>query len=266
MKVLSLSFLLLWVAVFQLSAQTAKISPSTFNATDRITITFDLTGSVIEKSKPIYLWAWAPGVGDCPTNGQWSASGEANILTQPDSSKPIWTISFVPSKFYGFDAGKFTQIGCLAKAKDGTGDKKTKDFVFDVSPVTYTPSIIRTFPSKFAADDVMTFVYDQSLDTAAASVTKALTDPYVFVEYALLGENNFKALHSFADDFTQYPELKLKAGAKSGTFMVSTILNKLITLTAGQKIEKLRLKLRSADGTLTYPVGPGASLNKILLQ
>jgi len=208
MKVLSLSFLLLMIAVFQLSAQTARISPAGFNATNRITITFDLTGSVIEKTKPIYLWAWSPGAGDCPTNGQWSASGEANIMTQPDSSKPIWTISFVPTKFYGFDAAQITKIGCLAKAKDGTGDKKTKDFVFEVSPLKYEPKVLRTFPSTIAVDDIMTFVYDRSLDTLATSETKAIAEPYVFVEYKADADKNYTELHPYADDFTQYPELK----------------------------------------------------------
>jgi hypothetical protein len=267
MKIIKLSILLVLAAVLQLSAQTAKVTPSSFNATDKITITFDLTGTVLENVSPIYLWAWAPQNGDCPTNGQWSASNEANRMTRADSTKPIWTISFVPSKFYGFDAGKFIQIGCLAKAKDGGGspEKKTKDFVFEVNPVKYTPSILRTFPFKFADDDVMTLVYTKTLDTAKASLTKDLTDaPYLVVEYQLKDSSATKSLFPYADDYSTHPELQLKSGA-AGTYQLTTILNKLVPLKPGEQIAKVNLKIRNADGTKSYPNGPGNALTKILI-
>ena len=111
----------------------------------------------------------------------------------------------------------------------------------------------------------MTLVYTKTLDTAKASLTKDLTDaPYLVVEYQLKDSSATKSLFPYADDYSTHPELQLKSGA-AGTYQLTTILNKLVPLKPGEQIAKVNLKIRNADGTKSYPNGPGNALTKILI-
>ncbi len=114
------------------------INPCTFQETDNITITFE--GSSIDESawsvsnNALYIWAWSFDINDentqdCPTNGTWNSSDEANRLTY-NSGTDTYTISFIPSSFYGRTG--LGRIGLLVKAKDGAGDKKSQDIVVEV--------------------------------------------------------------------------------------------------------------------------------------
>ena len=86
---------ILLLLIFSLSAfsqqqtVTYSISPSPFNEGDAITITFN--GSSINEAtwgvsnNALYLWAWSYDLNDsnsqdCPTNGTWNNSNEANKL------------------------------------------------------------------------------------------------------------------------------------------------------------------------------------------
>ena len=90
----------------------------------------------------LYLWAWMQdangnALGDCPTNGTWGASSETNRLTY-NSGTDTYTITFVPETFYSNTV--FGKMGFLVKAKDGTGDKKTNDNIFNVGAFQMTLS------------------------------------------------------------------------------------------------------------------------------
>ena len=66
---------------------------------------------------------------DCPTNGTWTVSNEANRLIY-NSSNDTYSITFVPQTFY--NRVGIGRIGFLLKAKDGTGNKKSQDFTNEV--------------------------------------------------------------------------------------------------------------------------------------
>ena len=137
---------------------TPTVAPNPFERNQNITIT--VQGSQINEAtwgvtgNALYLWAWMQdssgnAIGDCPTNGSWIASNEANRLTY-NSGNDTYTISFVPQTFYNNSV--FGKMGFLVKAKDGTGDKKTNDNIFNVgafqvtlsSPVENSTTIIST--------------------------------------------------------------------------------------------------------------------------
>ena len=122
-----------------------SINPATFNEDQQITITFD--GTSINEStwgvtdNSLYLWAWSLDLNgtnseDCPTNGTWESSNEANKLVY-NSGDDTYTITFVPATFYArTDNAEIGTIGFLVKAKDGTGDKKSQDILVNVGTTT----------------------------------------------------------------------------------------------------------------------------------
>jgi len=141
-------FLLLLFSTFASTAQvqiiTPTVTPNPFERNQQITIT--IQGSQINEAtwgvtgNALYLWAWMQdangnGIGDCPTNGTWSSSNEANRLTY-NSGSDTYTITFVPQTFYNNSV--FARMGFLVKAKDGSGDKKTNDNIFNVGAFQLT--------------------------------------------------------------------------------------------------------------------------------
>ncbi len=115
-----------------------SISPSTFEENQSITITF-LGSSINEGTwgvigNALYLWSWSYDLNDtnsldCPTNGSWTSSNEANRLTY-NSGNDTYTITFTPNTFYNRTG--IGRIGFLIKTKDGTGDKKSQDIYSEV--------------------------------------------------------------------------------------------------------------------------------------
>jgi 1,4-alpha-glucan branching enzyme len=115
-----------------------SISPSTFEENQSITVTFQ--GSSINEGtwgvvgNALYLWAWSYDLNDansldCPTNGTWTSSNEANRLTY-NSGNDTYTITLTPNTFYSRTG--IGRIGFLIKAKNGTGDKKSQDIYAEV--------------------------------------------------------------------------------------------------------------------------------------
>tara|TARA_R110002051_G_scaffold41085_1_gene85024 strand:- start:5258 stop:8641 length:3384 start_codon:yes stop_codon:yes gene_type:complete len=141
MKKNILLFLLLTHLTFSWAQQqnvTATVSPEVFNESDVVTLTFN--GNSIDESawgistNALYLWSWSfdltdSNIMDCPTNGQWTNSNEANKLTY-NAGTDSYSISFTPTTFY--NRTNIGKIGFLIKAKDGTGDKKSQDITHEV--------------------------------------------------------------------------------------------------------------------------------------
>ena len=82
----------------------------------------------------VYLWTWytkndgSTTNSDSNWNGQWSNSNDAmKMVNNNDGS---FSYTFKLTELYD-DTG-IDRIGVLAKAKDGTGDKKTQDYYIDV--------------------------------------------------------------------------------------------------------------------------------------
>ncbi len=115
-----------------------SVEPAAFEETDQITLSFD--GSTINEStwgvnnNALYLWSWSFDINDlnqedCPTNGDWTNSNEANRL-EYNSITDEYSISFLPTTFY--NRTNIGRIGFLIKAKNGTGDKKSQDILVEV--------------------------------------------------------------------------------------------------------------------------------------
>ena len=122
-----------------------EVSPATFQEDDVITISVSNVNPAAWGVTDIYLWAWSSDLNftnerDAPNNGTWSNSNEAHKLTNMGNG--TYTITFVPTEFYGRTG--IGSIGFLVKAKDGTGDKKSQDALYNVGlievpPVTEAP-------------------------------------------------------------------------------------------------------------------------------
>ena len=110
-------------------------SPYPFSESSEITLTVSgiSSGNMLGVSE-VYLWTWYTKTDGSTTNpdsnwnGQWSNSNDAmKMVNNNDGS---FSYTFRPTELYD-DTG-IERIGVLAKAKDGTGDKKTQDHYIDV--------------------------------------------------------------------------------------------------------------------------------------
>ena len=147
MKKITLLFLLFFisfVATAQKQTATYSISPNPFEETTPITITIK-GSSIIEANwgvsgNALYIWAWSFDVNDtnsldCPTNGTWTSSNEANKFAY-DAGSDTYTKTFTPNAFYSRNG--IGRIGFLIKAKDGTGNKQSQDIFVEVGAFQVT--------------------------------------------------------------------------------------------------------------------------------
>ncbi|MDY0779482.1 alpha-amylase family glycosyl hydrolase [Tenacibaculum sp. IB213877] len=112
---------------------TFSVSPASFNENDEITITVTNINTTTWSVSDIYLWSWSYDLNDensmdSPNNGTWTNSNEAQKLT--NNGDGSYSITFTPTTFY--NRTNIGSIGMLVKAKDGTGDKKTQDQIYEV--------------------------------------------------------------------------------------------------------------------------------------
>jgi len=119
----------------QVQTGTFSVNPSSFYEDETITVTVSGIDPTIWGVSDIYLWAWyyKNGIqqGDSPNNGTWDNSSEVQKLSA--NSDGTFSISFIPKDF--FDDSNISRMGMLLKAKDGTGDKKTQDYLHYVGKV-----------------------------------------------------------------------------------------------------------------------------------
>ena len=109
------------------------VTPPAFEENEQITVTVSGIDTSLWGVNDVYLWAWylnPDGTfgADSPNNGNWTSSDEAQKMT--DNGDGTYSITFTPTTFY--NATNIGTLGMLVKAKDGTGDKKTQDFLVDV--------------------------------------------------------------------------------------------------------------------------------------
>ena len=117
----------------QVQNATFTVNPPAFDEDEQITVTVSGVDPSIWGVNDVYLWAWYLNPDgsfgdDSPNNGSWTNSDNAQIMT--DNGDGTFSITFTPTNFY--NATNIGTLGMLVKAKDGTGDKKTQDFLIDV--------------------------------------------------------------------------------------------------------------------------------------
>ncbi|TDD76361.1 alpha-amylase family glycosyl hydrolase [Flavobacterium caseinilyticum] len=144
--ILFILFFLSIAATAQQQTVAYTVSPATFEETTSITIT--INGNSINEAtwgitgNALYMWTWSFDINDansidCPTNGTWTSSNEANRFTY-NSATDTYTKTFTPNVFYNRNG--IGRIGFLVKAKDGTGDKKSQDNFIEVGAYQVTLS------------------------------------------------------------------------------------------------------------------------------
>lgn len=137
-----LLFFIAGVGYAQQQNATFTINPTSFNEDEQITITVSgVNPTVWNAGQPdnIYLWAWyydldGNQAGDSPNNGDWTNSSEVQKLT--NNGNGTYSITLTPTTF--FNTTGITQMGMLVKAKDGSGNKQSQDFLTPVGRVLVT--------------------------------------------------------------------------------------------------------------------------------
>nr|WP_315171002.1 alpha-amylase family glycosyl hydrolase [uncultured Flavobacterium sp.] len=207
-KILLLGILLWGCIVFgQQQTVTHTIAPATFEETTSITIT--VNGSSINEAtwgvtgNALYMWAWSYDINgtnerDCPTNGTWTSSNEANRFTY-NSASDTYTMTFVPSTFFNrVGLGRF---GFLIKAKDGTGDKKSQNILTEVgsfqvtlnTPAQNSTTILASGGSLNITASNTNGVANYNLKANGTSInTAAATASYAFNHTNITGNQNYE--------------------------------------------------------------------------
>ena len=147
-KITYLIFLCTYIGFTQVQNDVVfSVSPDPFEKDDSITITVSNINPSIWGVSDIYLWAWSLDENDLnsqdsPTNGSWANSNEAQKLT--NNNNGTYSITFTPTTFY--NRTNIGSIGMLVKAKDGSGDKKSQDKIFQVGQGPEDPQNITEAP------------------------------------------------------------------------------------------------------------------------
>lgn len=138
-----LLLLLVTIAGFgQQQNVTFSVSPETFEEDDEITITVSNINVTNWGVNDIYLWSWSfdendLNAQDSPTNGSWGSSNEAQKFT--NNGNGTFSFTFTPNTLYNRTGiGSF---GILVKAKNGDGDKKSQDKIFQVGSIAPPPIV-----------------------------------------------------------------------------------------------------------------------------
>ncbi|WP_158728456.1 MULTISPECIES: alpha-amylase family glycosyl hydrolase [unclassified Flavobacterium] len=205
---------------------TYTITPATFE--EGTTVTLTVSGASINESawgvtgNALYIWAWSfdindANIVDCPTNGAWTASNEANRFTY-DSGSDTYTKTFTPNTFYNRNG--IGRIGFLVKAKDGSGDKKSQDIINEVGSFQVT----LTAPSENSA----TIISSSGSLNISASNTGGNASYVLKANGVTVNTNSFTANYNFNQTgitSNQNYELQVTQGATTISKKFSAIVN-----------------------------------------
>lgn len=121
----------------QVQTGTFTFSPTTFEEDETVTLTVSGVNPQTWGVSDIYLWAWyfknnsSSVTGNAINNGTWENSGASQKFI--NNGNGTYSFTFIPTQL--FNDTNITQMGILVKAKDGTGDKKTQDYLQYVGKV-----------------------------------------------------------------------------------------------------------------------------------
>ena len=153
-----LSLILFITAGVAVKAQNPTFSPSTFTAEDQVTLTFDVTGTGMAGATEAYIWLWG-NAGDSPLNSSWTNSPDAAKMTAAGTNK--WSFTFTATALWGLPPAALQDFRFLVKKKDGSAQTPDQGpFFFD--PLVFVPTMLRVFPAKVGAEDVVTVNFDKA--------------------------------------------------------------------------------------------------------
>lgn len=185
---------------FACYSQTPTIEPEFFQATDEITIIYDVTGTSLQSLDEAWIWMWVPGKGiDAPSNvnpanSNSSVSNPAQFSKSTDNGRDIFSITLTPTDFYGVDASQIESIGMLLKGNDWS-DGQTDDYIVDI---TDGFSLILESPStRFGFFEV-----SQDIDVSGKTSLAADIDIFIdgVLETSISNSNSFSFSHTIISD------------------------------------------------------------------
>jgi glycosidase len=135
-KIVLLYFLLIFNSIIAQVQDnvTWSVVPNPFNDSEKIVITISGVDTSKWSTEDVYLWTWFFDSNDKQVssqinwNGEWSNSKDSMKMTK--NSDDTFSFEFIPTELFQYKG--IGKIGVLAKAKDGSGDKKTPDYFFEV--------------------------------------------------------------------------------------------------------------------------------------
>ena len=180
MNRISLGLVALLTSTTSLSfGQAAYVLPSPTAADSECTLYIDLTQCQDQRlsdmldtypEEDVYLWAWNPSA-PVTGNGDWGDSEDQQLMTKV--SEKLYSISFIPTEYFGVDGPTFFTrgISCLAKFDSGYsyeeefgGEAKTEDLSVGIVPQLCNGRMC-IFPEIRQSDDFVTFTYDNNQET-----------------------------------------------------------------------------------------------------
>lgn len=259
------------------TAQAAYILPSPTDANEEITLYIDISLSTDGTSNnalkamltdhpddDVYLWTWMPaGPAHAGGNGEWGDSNELNKLEK--IGPMLYSISFIPTEFYGVDGATLfaNGISCLAKLKDGNayaddgynGEAKTEDLKVEVIPKLCDRKIC-IFPEIRQSDDFVSITYDNTQESIEGLQNLGADDCYIFL---LASTDEFFFFNydvSPIAEASSNPDLKMVplVGDDAGKFRFTFIPEDLFTdIPEGEEIKVIRFVIVRPG--FTYPPG-----------
>ena len=216
-------------------AQAAYVLPTPTGADEQMTLYIDVaqtTEGVLKAyleqnpGSDIYLWAWQP-TEPVHGNGDWNDSNEEAKLTH--ESGMLYSMTFVPTEFFGIDGPTFYNngISCLAKLDDGSfiedlgGEPKCEDLHIDIVPKLCDTKFC-VFPQVAEPHDFITINYDQNQEDIEGLIGADASEIYCY----MTAKTGFFDFHPYiaVDMVTSTAELRMtEVDGEPGTFRLTII-------------------------------------------
>ena len=225
MQKLISSLVLVLLLTGSASAQKAYVLPSPTDANAEMTLFIDMNQSedgiqnnglsgILDAfpDTTVYLWTWDPS-GPAAGNGDWDNSADHQQLTKVGPK--LYSMTFVPSEYYGVDGPQLFSrgISCLAKLKNGYPldgfpfEAKSEDMHVDIIPQLCGARFC-VFPELRESSDFLSITYDNTKEELYEGLQNMGEDDCYL--YLLAKVDDFTS-YEFApkSEVLQNPELKL---------------------------------------------------------
>lgn len=240
------------------SAQQAYVLPSPTGANDLITLYIDVNQTTSglktiltnhpEVQDQVYIWTWNPADPANGGNGSWNNSNETMKLTHEGNL--LYSLTFIPTQFYGVDGPTFFTkgISCLAKLKDGNafgddgvGEAKTEDIHITIIP-KLCDELYCTFPQQGKQDDYISITYDNTQETLPALQNLGSDEVFLYIK-AVTDVFNGGPEYTSQVSTSSTPELKMKpVPGQPGLFRLTIIPSEFFAALVNPNLEILKLR------------------------
>lgn len=249
--------------------QTAYVLPSPTDANEELTLYIDVNQSVDGTSnnalkamltdhpdEDVYLWTWSPAdpIGG---NGEWGASSEGMKMTKV--SDLLYSITFVPTEFYGVDGATVfaNNISCLAKLQDGNafdgeydGEAKTEDLRVELIPKLCDRRIC-IFPEIREANDFLSITYDNTQEELEGLQNMGSEECYIYLIGRISTFNFYE--YAPAAEVTSTPELQMQPlPGEPGQFRLTIVPEDFFSMVPeGEELKELVFRIMRPGFTYT---------------